>query len=165
MKVLENNFIVAPTKARCTYCQSHLLIESLDDLVPEGVRPDIEGYMTYGFQCPCCGGINEFCVRVSDRRYATDIDVLAARAYANARTRGKISPTDSHQIKYLGIRAELKEFLSATDKPSTHLPQYTEQQEELTDILICCLTELQRSGVNIRQIIEDKIAYNEQRND
>ena len=97
--------------------------------------------------------------------YKRRLNTLAQEAYNNALKRGKINPDDDHETRWSGIWQELDEFHHATNQPSEHLPQYTQQQEELTDILICCLTELQRSGVNIRQIIEDKIAYNEQRND
>ena len=46
---------------------------------------------------------------------------------------------------------------------STHLPQYTEAQEELADIIIACFTELHRRGVDVEKIITDKIKFNETR--
>lgn len=91
------------------------------------------------------------------------INNLAREAYNNAIRRCKITPEDSHEIIYIGINQELNEFCNATDNPSEHLPQYTERQEELADVLICCLTELHREGVDIEKIIKEKIEYNKTR--
>lgn len=91
------------------------------------------------------------------------INNLAREAYYNALKRGKTTPEDTQEIVYLGILAELNEFCDATDNPSEHLPQYTEKQEELADVLICCLTELHREGVNVEEIITTKINYNKTR--
>lgn len=91
------------------------------------------------------------------------INDLAREAYYNARRRGKIKDEDCHEIIYIGINEELNEFCDATDNPSEHLPQYTERQEELADVLICCLTELHREGVNVETIIKEKIEYNKTR--
>lgn len=88
---------------------------------------------------------------------------LAKTSYENALKRGKITPEDTQEIVYLGILAELNEYIDATDNPSEHLPQYTERQEELADVLICCLTELHREGVNVEKIIKEKIEFNKKR--
>ena len=91
------------------------------------------------------------------------INNLAREAYNNAIRRGKITPEDSHEIIYIGINQELNEFCDATNEPSEHLPQYTQRQEELADVLICCLTELHREGVDVEEIVTDKINYNKTR--
>ena len=53
------------------------------------------------------------------------------------------------------------EFIKANEeKPSEHLPEYTEAQEELADILITCLTELDRRKVDVEEIIMKKIEFN-----
>lgn len=93
----------------------------------------------------------------------SEINNLAREAYCNALKRGKITREDSHEIIYIGINKELNEFCDATDNPSEHLPQYTERQEELADVLICCLTELHREGVDVEEIIKAKIEYNKKR--
>lgn len=46
------------------------------------------------------------------------------------------------------------------ESPSEHLPEYTEAQEELADILITCLTELDRRKVDVEEIIMKKIEFN-----
>jgi hypothetical protein len=59
---------------------------------------------------------------------------------------------------------EVNEFAEASeDKKSEHLPEYTEAQEELADIIIGCMTELFKRGVDVDKIIDAKIEFNEQR--
>lgn len=95
--------------------------------------------------------------------YKRRLNTLAQEAYKNALKRGKINPEDDHETRWSGIWQELDEFHHATDNPSEHLPQYTERQEELADVLICCLTELHHEGVDVQKIIEEKITYNNKR--
>lgn len=92
------------------------------------------------------------------------INDLAERSYITAIRRGKTSENLSHIDTMFGIFDELKEFRVAFEHiSSTHLPQYTEAQEELADIIIACFTELHRRGVDVEKIITDKIKFNETR--
>lgn len=60
--------------------------------------------------------------------------------------------------------SEMLEFNAASEtKPSEHLPEYTEAQEELADIIICGLTELHRRNVDIEELVIKKIEFNERR--
>ena len=88
----------------------------------------------------------------------------ASKAFHNALRRGKTSIYNSHQQDTESIMIEVNEFAEASeDKKSVHLPEYTEAQEELADILICCMTELVKRGVNVDKIIDAKIKFNENR--
>lgn len=92
------------------------------------------------------------------------INKLAENAYCTAVQRGKTHRDLSHLDTFFGILSELKEFREASEiDPSEHLPQYTASQEELTDVLICCLTELYRREVNVEEILIAKINYNKTR--
>lgn len=94
----------------------------------------------------------------------TRINDLARQAFNTAIIRGKTSKEISHDDTFFGILEELKEFREASEvDPSEHLPEYTQAQEELTDVLICCLTELHRRGVDVEEIIKAKINYNKTR--
>lgn len=95
--------------------------------------------------------------------YKKFLDNIAEETYENALKRGKIAAEDSHEQIVSGIAAELEEFRVATDAPSEHLPEYSEVQEELADILICCLTELRRERVGIKRLLERKIEFNKNR--
>ena len=89
---------------------------------------------------------------------------LAEQAFNNAIIRGKTSKDTTHDDTFFGILEELREFRVASEfGKSKHLPQYTEAQEELTDVLICCLTELHRRGVDVEKIIKEKIEFNKTR--
>lgn len=88
----------------------------------------------------------------------------ASKAFHNALRRGKTSIYNSHQQDTESIMIEVKEFVEASeDKESVHLPEYTEAQEELADIIIGCMTELFKRGVDVDKIIDAKIEFNEQR--
>lgn len=92
------------------------------------------------------------------------INELAKQAHETAVKRGKTSEDTSHLDTFFSILSELKEFREAGEtKKSEHLPEYTETQEELTDVLICCLTELHRRGVDVERIIKEKIEFNKTR--
>ena len=94
----------------------------------------------------------------------TRINELAKQAHETAVKRGKTSEDASHLDTFFSILSELKEFREASEvDPSEHLPEYTQAQEELTDVLICCLTELHRSGVDVEEILKAKINYNKTR--
>ena len=88
----------------------------------------------------------------------------ASKAFYNALRRGKTSIYNSHQQDTESIMIEVNEFAEASeDKKSEHLPEYTEAQEELADIIIGCMTELFKRGIDVDKIIDAKIEFNEQR--
>ena len=92
------------------------------------------------------------------------INKLAEQAFNNAIIRGKTNKDLSHNDTFFGILEELREFRVASEfGKSKHLPEYTEAQEELADVLISCLTELHRRGVDVEKIIKDKVEFNKTR--
>ena len=92
------------------------------------------------------------------------INQLAQTAYKTAIIRGKTSEDATHDETFFGVLEELREFRVASEfGKSKHLPEYTQAQEELTDVLICCLTELHRRGVDVEEIIKAKIEFNKTR--
>lgn len=94
----------------------------------------------------------------------TRINDLAKQAHETAVRRGKTSEDALHLDTFFGILSELKEFREASEiDPSEHLPEYTEAQEELADVLICCLTELHRRDTNVEEILKAKIEFNKTR--
>lgn len=93
-----------------------------------------------------------------------ELQEKARKAFNNALRRGKTSVYNNHPDDAQTLMAEMKEFAEASeDMKSEHLPEYTEAQEELVDIIIGCMTELFKRGVNIEKIIDAKIAFNEKR--
>ena len=48
-----------PVVATCAYCESEIKLESKEDDIPQGCRPNKEGKMSYCWYCPCCGNCNE----------------------------------------------------------------------------------------------------------
>lgn len=94
----------------------------------------------------------------------SEINQLAQTAFNTAIIRGKTEKDAGHLDTFFDILSELKEFREASEvEKSEHLPQYTETQEELADVLICCLTELHRRGVDVEEIIKAKIEFNKTR--
>lgn len=88
----------------------------------------------------------------------------ACKAYNNAALRKRITLYSSHQEDVDSLMAEIKEFAEASEtKCSEHLPLYTEAEEELADILIGCMTELFKRGVNVDNIVDAKMEFNEKR--
>lgn len=93
-----------------------------------------------------------------------DINSIASLCAETAFKRGKISDSVEHWKTAGGISEELMEFIKADEsKPSEHIPEYTEAEEELADILITCLTELNRRSVDIEKIVIDKVVFNQKR--
>ena len=91
---------------------------------------------------------------------------LAKISYETALRREQITTDNSniHDESGDAIFREFSEYHYASETESSeHLPQYSEAAEELADILIVCLTELYRRGVNVEKIITDKIEYNKTR--
>ena len=93
-----------------------------------------------------------------------DLNGIASEAFYNALKRGKTSVFSSHNDVFIQIMDEVWEYKNASEtNKSEHLPEYTEAQEELADVLICCLTELHKRGVNVEAIVEAKVEYNKRR--
>lgn len=95
-----------------------------------------------------------------------NLENFGLRVYANALRRGKIRPlpTDRHLESVSSIRDEVNELAAASEeKPSEHLPQYTETAEELADIVIAGITELYRRDIRIEEILNAKATFNENR--
>lgn len=92
------------------------------------------------------------------------INQLAQTAFNTAIIRGKTAKDAGHLDAFFDIFSELKEFREASEiDKSEHLPEYSQAQEELTDVLICCLTELHRRGVDVERIVKEKIEFNKTR--
>lgn len=97
-----------------------------------------------------------------------DLNKFGKRAYTCALKRGKIhNHTDDlslHNETIEGLREEFNELVDADEIcTSPHLEKYSEVVEELTDIAIASLTELYRRGVNIEEVLHEKMHYNEHR--
>ena len=83
------------------------------------------------------------------------INQLAQTAFDTAIIRRKTARDMNHLDTFFSILSELKEFREASEvEKSEHLPEYTQASEELTYVLICCLTELHRRGVDVQRIIK-----------
>lgn len=96
------------------------------------------------------------------------LTILGKKAFLCAVNRGKTSLFASkatmHSETLWGLFEEAKEVREASeDKPSAHIPKFSEVQEELGDVLIVCLTELYRRGTDIDELIYEKMQYNERR--
>ena len=81
-----------------------------------------------------------------------DLNQIADACRKTALRRGKINERLSHW------EAAVSEHVL-----SEHLPEYTDAQEELADILIVCLTELSRRKVDIEALIKAKLTFNQNR--
>lgn len=93
-----------------------------------------------------------------------NLNNTAALCAENAKNRGNVGYDVSHILTWWSISNELSEFDRASETdPSDHLPEYTEAQEELADILITCLTELHRRNVDVEAIITKKLEFNQNR--
>ena len=94
-----------------------------------------------------------------------DLNRIAGRCYDNALKRGKIkSSLPDHQETVETLGEEFMEVVKSKESAwSDHLPDYTETEEEFTDVLLGCLTELHRRNVNVEEIVMIKVEYNENR--
>lgn len=93
---------------------------------------------------------------------------LAKRALKCAHKRGKVNP--QHPIDVMtsiqkkAIHDEAVELLVARcNRMSGHLPQYTEDVEEAVDVVISALTYLAMVAVDVQEVIEAKMKFNETR--
>lgn len=93
-----------------------------------------------------------------------DLKQTAREAYECAYRRHKTSPGIDHNIDASSLAEEVAELYRASETgTSEHLPEYTETQEELIDILISCLTELYKRGTDIEAILAAKMKFNSKR--
>ena len=93
-----------------------------------------------------------------------DINSIASFCHREAKRRNKIEDKIQHWQTAGSISEEVMEFIKADETTaSEHIPEYTEAQEELADILITCLTELHRRNVDIEAIITKKLEFNQNR--
>lgn len=96
-------------------------------------------------------------------------DFMAVWAYAHALRRGKTRNDMTHEEIYDGIKQELEEFKQATDAPSENLPQFSQRQEELADIILACMAELckecaaKNNEYNPADVLVAKNEYNAKR--
>lgn len=93
-----------------------------------------------------------------------NLNQIADECRKTAIKRKKIHERLNHWDAVVSLNEELSEYKAASEfSSSEHLPEYTEAQEELADILIVCLTELNRRGVDIESIIKKKLSFNQNR--
>ena len=100
----------------------------------------------------------------------TRLNDLAKSALECTFKRGKLSRLDSEEgmigKQLLAIGMEMQEVAIARERmPSEHVPGYTERQEEAADIIISILGYLFLEEVDIDKLIEDKMRFNEARED
>lgn len=93
------------------------------------------------------------------------INAIAKKAFENALKRGKTTiDMIHHEDTVSSLAEEFLEFVLADEKmPSPHIPEISHSVEELTDILITCMTELYRRDINVEKIVLEKIRFNENR--
>ena len=98
-------------------------------------------------------------------KLAHDVRWLTALSYIVAVTRGKVGKWTRHDDRVRAIKEELREFAEATPKKSEHLPEYSEQEEELADIILVCLTSLAELRTDVVDLLNKKIRFNYTRKD
>lgn len=93
----------------------------------------------------------------------SSINELAERAYHCALRRGKTKAGMIHHDDTIcSLADEFAEFVIANEYiKSDHMQDVSQAAEELTDILIVCLTELYRRDINIERMILAKMEFNE----
>lgn len=89
-----------------------------------------------------------------------NVNLLAIRSWVTALKRGQIGDNTRHEDRVRAIRGELREFERATVEASEHLPGFTEQEEELADIILVCLTSLCELKTDVGDLLDQKIRFN-----
>lgn len=93
------------------------------------------------------------------------IEEVAAKAHAANVKRGVVRSNTSRAEFVRAIRRELEEYADADSyKADKHLPQWSEPEVELADVIIAALGAFTTLGYNF-QAIEDKLNYNGERED
>lgn len=95
----------------------------------------------------------------------TSINELAERAYNIAVRRHKIHrDVVLHTDTIASLAEEFSEFILANEfLLSDHIEHVSQAVEELTDILIVCMSELHRRNINLEDMIIAKTEFNEKR--
>ena len=108
--------------------------------------------------------MQEKLMKITDKESSSndDVNVLASFSYDLAIKRGKTGLNLSLKDICNGIGEELEELRNATEKQSKHIPpDYTEQQEELADVILAALTaakkNLRRKMLCIRCIVCNRL--------
>lgn len=114
--------------------------------------------------------MQEKLMEITDKESSSnnDVNVFASFSYDLAIKRGKTSLNLSIDDICNGIGEELEELRNATENPSEHIPDYTEQQEELADVILAGLTELRKiceGKCLVSDVLSAKIEYNKNRKD
>lgn len=93
------------------------------------------------------------------------IDALAIQVHRNAREKGFWDASQNMGEKLMLVVTELGEALEGLrkDLKDEHLPEYDSFDVEVADAIIRLLDISQFRGVNIGQIINDKMNYNKTR--
>lgn len=112
--------------------------------------------------------MQEELMEITDKESSSndDVNVLASFSYDLAIKRGKTGLNLSIDDICNGIGEELEELRNATEKQSKHIPDYTEQQEELADVILAGLTELRKiceGKCFVSDVLSAKIEYNRNR--
>lgn len=97
-----------------------------------------------------------------------DLNKLGKRSYHLAVVRNKIaegvSQDELHRQTVSGVFTEGREVEQASEtEMSDHVKSLTQVAEELVDVLLVCVTELHRRGVDIEDAVHKKLKYNEDR--
>lgn len=85
------------------------------------------------------------------------------RAYKCAFKRGKSKRNFKDWC--VDILSEVTELFKSHLYPSEHIPEFTEHDEELADIVITCMSMAEYYGIDLGRVIEAKMTYNERRED
>ena len=94
------------------------------------------------------------------------LNTLAKKCFEIALKRKKIVETTSPKAVVLAISSEWRELAEAGKERSTHIPSWSEREEEAADVIIATLTYLERIGCkNIEQLLKDKVEFNSYRVD
>ena len=114
--------------------------------------------------------MQEKLMEITDKESSSndDVNVLASFSYDLAIKRGKTGLNLSIDDICNGIGEELEELRNATEKQSKHIPDYTEQQEELADVILSALTELRKiceGKCYVSDVLSAKIEFNNNRKD
>lgn len=85
------------------------------------------------------------------------------RALECARKRGKLN--FFWGCWCMDIVGEVAELSKAEPTISEHIPEFPETEEELSDVVITCMSMAANYGIDLGKVIEAKMKYNEIRED
>lgn len=87
------------------------------------------------------------------------------RALECAIKRGKLSGMLTQDVWASAIMDEVSELNIATSCNSQHIPLYAEYEEELADVVITCMSMAEWYAIDLGEVIDTKMKYNEERKD